>query len=70
VSNALVYWRYYRKNTAGDYAGWHSNSQLFGTLGHGDRMWLVTSGKVILHDAEQAGFGVVVCQMVEQGRLF
>jgi len=63
MTDVLIYWRDYQKNLAGQYAGWHSNSHLLGKLQHGDRMWLVTSGKAIQHEAEQAGFLVAVWQV-------
>jgi hypothetical protein len=65
MTNILIYWRDYRKNGAGQYAGWHSNSQLLGKLLPGDRMWMVTSGKALQHEAEQAGFLVAVWQVAE-----
>ena len=65
MTDVLIYWRDYQKNAAQDYAGWHSNSQLLGKLQPGDRMWLVTSGKAIQHEAEQAGFLVAVWQVGE-----
>ena len=65
MTNVLIYWRDYRKNAAGQYAGWHSNSQLLGRLRPGDRLWLVTSGKALQHEAEQAGFLVAVWQVEE-----
>ncbi|MBN1909336.1 MAG: hypothetical protein JW818_06330 [Pirellulales bacterium] len=65
MTNVLLYWRDYRKNVTGDYAGWHSNSALLGRLQPGDRLWLVTSGKSLGHEAEQAGFLVAVWQVAE-----
>jgi hypothetical protein len=65
MTDVLIYWRDYRKNAAGQYAGWHSNSQLLGKLAAGDRMWMVTSGKALQHEAEQAGFLVAVWQVAE-----
>jgi hypothetical protein len=63
MADVLIYWRDYRKNATGQYAGWHSNSQLLGKLLPGDRLWLVTSGKSLGHEAEQAGFLVAVWQV-------
>ena len=63
MTDVLIYWRDYRKNATGQYAGWHSNSQLLGKLLPGDRLWMVTSGKAIRHEAEQAGFLVAVWQV-------
>jgi hypothetical protein len=65
MADVLIYWRDYRKNATGQYAGWHSNSQLLGRLLLGDRMWMVTSGKALQHEAEQAGFLVAVWQVAE-----
>jgi len=63
MTNVLIYWRDYRKNATQPVAGWHSNSQLLGKLAPGDRLWLVTSGKALQHEAEQAGFLVAVWQV-------
>jgi len=65
MADVLIYWRDYRKNAAGPVLGWHSNSQLLGKLLPGDRLWLVTSGKSLGHEAEQAGFLVAVWQVAE-----
>ena len=65
MTDVLIYWRDYKKNATGRYAGWHSNSQLLGKLLPGDRMWMVTSGKALGHEAEQAGFLVAVWQVAE-----
>jgi hypothetical protein len=65
MTDVLIYWRDYRKNASGPVAGWHSNSQLLAKLHPGDRLWMVTSGKNLGQDAEQAGFLVAVWQ-VEQ----
>ncbi len=65
MTDVLVYWRDYRKNATGPVAGWHSNSQLLAKLHPGDRLWLVTSGKSLGHEAEQAGFLVAVWQVQE-----
>jgi hypothetical protein len=61
----LVYWRDYGKHTTGLVTGWHSNSQVLAKLLPGDRMWLVTSGKSLEQEAEQAGFLVAVWQVQE-----
>lgn len=63
MTDVLIYWRDYRKNSAGPVVGWHSNSQLLGKLLPGDRLCLVTSGKSLGHEAEQAGFLVAVWQV-------
>jgi hypothetical protein len=65
MTDVLIYWRDYRKNTAGDYAGWHSKARVLGKLQPADRMWMVTSGKALQHEAEQAGFLVAVWQVSE-----
>lgn len=65
VTDVLIYWRDCKKNATGQYAGWHSNSQLLGKLLPGDRMWMVTSGKGLGHEAEEAGFLVAVWQVSE-----
>jgi len=63
--DVLIYWRDYQKNAGGMRAGWHSNSSLLGRLRPGDRLWLVTSGKYVGCEPEQAGFLVAVWQVVE-----
>ena len=65
MTDVLVYWRDYQKNAVGNHAGWHSNSSLLGRLRPGDRLWLVTSGKSLGYEAEQAGFLVTVWQVAE-----
>ena len=65
MGDVLIYWRDYRKNTTEQYACWHSNSQLLGRLMPGDRMWMVTSGKNLGHEAEQAGYLVAVWQVAQ-----
>lgn len=65
MTDVLIYWRDYRQNVAGDYAGWHSNSRLLGKLLPGDRLWMVTSGKCLRQEAEEAGFLVAVWQVKE-----
>jgi len=64
MTDVLVYWRDYRKNTArADGQRWHSNARVFGDLVPGDRLWLVTSGKNLGQEAQQAGFLVAVWQV-------
>ncbi len=64
MTDMLVYWRDYQKNSAdGDALRWHSNARAFADLHPGDRLWLVTSGKALKHEAEQAGFLVAVWQV-------
>lgn len=66
MTDVLIYWRDYRKNVRDDRVhGWYSNAKLIADLLPGDRLWMVTSGKCLRQDAEQAGFLVAVWQ-VEQ----
>jgi len=63
MTDVLLYWRDYRKNTEMPMTAWHSNAMLLGELHPGDRLWFVTSGKNLRHEAEQAGFLVAVWQV-------
>ena len=64
MTDILIYWRDYRKNMRDDRVhGWYSNANLIGDLLPGDRLWMVTSGKCLRQDAEQAGFLVAVWQV-------
>jgi hypothetical protein len=66
MTDVLVYWRDFRKNQAqGDALRWHSNARIFGELRPGDRLWLVTSGETLKHEAAQAGFLVAVWQVAQ-----
>lgn len=66
MTDVLVFWRDFRKNTAhGDTLRWHSNARVLGELFPGDRLWLVTSGQSLKHEAEQAGFLVAVWQVAQ-----
>jgi len=66
MTDVLVYWRDYQKNRArGSALRWHSNARIFRELLPGDRLWLVTSGKALKEQAEQAGFLVAVWQIAE-----
>jgi hypothetical protein len=61
MTDVLVYWPDYRKNTAkGDAHQWHSNHRLFGVLLPGDRLWVVTSGKSLGLENESAGYVVAM----------
>ncbi len=65
MTDVLIYWRDYRQNWVRQFAGerayyWHSNAKLLGELMPGDRLWMVTSGKCLRQEAEQAGFLVAV----------
>lgn len=68
--DVLMYWRDYRLNwadqSASDYPYyWHTNAKKMLELNAGDRLWLVTSGKNINYEAEQAGFLVGIWQVRE-----
>jgi hypothetical protein len=68
MSDVLVYWRDYKKNPAeasGGTCRWHSNARMFAELHAGDRLWMVTSGKNLGQEAEQAGFLVAAWQVRE-----
>jgi len=70
MTDILLYWRDYRRNWADQFAGgclyyWHTNATKMLELNAGDRLWLVTSGKSIGHEAEQAGFLVGIWQVRE-----
>lgn len=66
MTDVLVFWRDFRRNTAsGGALRWHSNARVFGELLPGDRLWLVTSGQALQHEAEQAGFLVAVWQVAQ-----
>ena len=64
----LIYWRDYKQNWVYEEIGerawyWHSNAKLVGELLSGDRVWLVTSGKNLRREPEQAAFLVAVWQV-------
>ena len=68
MADLLIYWRDYQQNWIRQFAGhrahhWHSNAQVIGTLQAGDHLWLVTSGKCIRHEVEQAGFLLAIWQV-------
>jgi hypothetical protein len=65
MTDVLIYWRDYRKNTERVVPAWHSNSRLLGDLHPGDRLWLVTSGKILRREPAQVGFLVGVWQVHE-----
>jgi hypothetical protein len=66
MTDILVYWRDFRKNTAkGNALRWHSKARVLGELLPGDRLWLVTSGQALKHEAQQAGFLVAVWQVAQ-----
>jgi hypothetical protein len=60
VTDVLIYWRDYRKNSERPLWNWNTNSRLLAGLQPGDRLWFVTSGKILRQDPEQAGFLVAV----------
>ena len=67
MADVLVYWRDYAANR-GEASSlpddgvlvWHSSAKCIAELQPGDRMWMVTSGKGLREDAEQAAFLVGV----------
>ena len=68
--DVLFYWRDYKQNWEEQFAEeytyyWHTNARKMLELEAGDKLWLVTSGKNIDHEAEQAGFLVAVWQVRE-----
>ncbi len=59
MSGMLIYWRDRAADWACEFAGdrafyWHSSARCIAELQPGDRMWMVTSGKGLRQDAEQA----------------
>jgi len=72
MADVLIYWRDYAGNRAasvgagsawrndGGVLFWHSSAKCMGELLPGDRMWMVTSGKGLRRDPEQAAFLVAV----------
>jgi hypothetical protein len=61
----LLYWRDYRANWTSSQSAsraffWHSSAKCVAELMPGDRMWMVTSGKGLRQEAEQAAFLVGV----------
>ncbi len=72
MADVLIYWRDYAANrgrSPGKASGlpddggvlvWHSSAKCIAELQPGDRMWMVTSGKGLRQDAEQAAFLVGV----------
>ena len=65
MADVLIYWRDYAANGAYQFSGdrafyWHSSAKCIAELQPGDRMWMVTSGKGLREDAEQAAFLVGV----------
>jgi len=70
LTNILLYWRDYVKNWVNEVNNeypyyWHTNAKKMLELHAGDKLWLVTSGKSIGHEAEQAGFLVGIWQVRE-----
>ena len=65
MADLLIYWRDYAANSVYQFTGdrpfiWHSSAKCVAELQAGDRMWMVTSGKGLHEDAEQAAFLVGV----------
>ena len=65
MTDVLIYWRDYRKNARRQSRPGTPTPKLLGELLPGDRLWFVTSGKNLRHEAEQAGFLVAVWQVQE-----
>lgn len=65
MADVLIYWRDYAANWAYQFAEerafyWHSSAKCVAELQPGDRMWMVTSGRELRQEAEQAAFLVGV----------
>lgn len=65
MSDVLIYWRDHAANWAYQFTGdrafhWHSSAKCIAELQPGDRMWMVTSGRELREEAEQAAFLVGV----------
>jgi len=61
MSDLLVYWRDCPKDRSRRTGGengryWHSSAKCMEQFGHGDKFWVVTSGKHLGIKPEQAGF--------------
>jgi hypothetical protein len=70
MTNVLIYWRDFKRNCKDELADerawfWHSNASLIGGLHGGDRLWFVTSGKILRHEVAQAGFLVGLWRVQE-----
>ena len=67
-TDVMIYWRDYRQNWIRQFAGehayfWHSNARVIGDLMPGDCLWIITSGKCLRREPQQAGFLVAVWQV-------
>lgn len=61
MTDVLVYWKDYRPEKAQSGSlRWHSNHRVFGDLLPGDRLWVVTSGRSLGKDDENAGYLVTM----------
>jgi hypothetical protein len=65
MKDVLLYWRDFKQNWIRQFAGerawyWHSRARLLGNLEPGDHLWMVTSGKNVMNEAEQAAFLVAI----------
>lgn len=63
MTDVMVYWKDYRPEQREHMDGpfyWHSNSPALRDLLPGDRLWVVTSGKSLNQEPEQAGFLIAV----------
>jgi len=66
MTDVLVYWPDYPKNTAaGDARRWHSNHCVFSDLLPGDRLWVVTSGRCLGLEDESAGYLLAMWPVAE-----
>jgi hypothetical protein len=65
MADLLIYWRDYAANWPYRQMGerafyWHSSAKCIAELLPGDRLWMVTSGRELRQEAEQAAFLVGV----------
>ncbi len=65
MADVPIYWRDYAANWAYRFAGerafcWHSSAKCIAELQPGDRIWMVTSGRGLRENAEQAAYFVGV----------
>jgi hypothetical protein len=61
MTDVLIYWPDYRARTAtGDALRWHSNHRVFTNLLPEDRLWVITSGKCLGLENENAGYVIAV----------
>jgi hypothetical protein len=65
VTDVLIYWRDYRKNAEHPTWNWNTNARFLTKLKPGDRLWFVTSGKILRLSPEHAGFLVATWPVKE-----